>query len=124
MWLDLSTRPREEEQDSKSSRLCAWFSSVALGRFVSHNSNEETVTFSLLPCSRKGAKAFADKLYGVTPKTILTSATEYGAAIDDCQFVSQPKVMPVEVKVQISREIHRKNHMHGVCMCSFLRKVL
>jgi len=98
IWLDLSTRPREEEEDSRSSKLGAWFSSVALGRFVSDDSNEEPVevTFSLLACSRKGAEDFADKLYGVTPKSMLASATEYGAAIDDIQFVSPPKVLTVD----------------------------
>ena len=101
MWLDLSTRPVEEEEgekDSKSSRLGAWFSSVALGRFVSDDSNEEPVevTFSLLSCSRSGAEDLADKLYGVTPKKMLAAATEYGAAIDDIQFVSPPKVLPVD----------------------------
>ncbi|CAL6270293.1 unnamed protein product [Bathycoccus prasinos] len=101
MWLDLSTRPveeEEEEKDSKSSRLGAWFSSVALGRFVSDDSNEEPVevTFSLLSCSRSGAEDLADKLYGVTPKKMLAAATEYGAAIDDIQFVSPPKVLPVD----------------------------
>jgi len=101
MWLDLSTRPveeEEEEKDSKSSRLGAWFSSVALGRFVSDDSNEEPVevTFSLLSCSRSGAEDLADKLYGVTPKKMLAAATEYGAAIDDIQFVAPPKVLPVD----------------------------
>merc|ERR1711970_518231 len=54
------------------------------------------VTFSLLSCSRKGAKDFVDKLYGLTPKSMLASANEYGAAIDDIQFVSPPKVLPVD----------------------------
>jgi hypothetical protein len=35
-------------------------------------------------------------LYGVTPKKMLAAATEYGAAIDDIQFVSPPKVLPVD----------------------------
>ena len=98
IWLDLSTRPREEEEVTKSSKLGSWFSSGALGRFVSDDSNEEPieVTFSLLSCSRKGAEDFVDKLYGLTPKSTLASAKEYGAAIDDIQFVSPPKVLPVD----------------------------
>ena len=98
IWLDLSTRPREEEGVTKSSKLGSWFSSGALGRFVSDESNEEPVevTFSLLSCSRKDAKDFVDKLYGLTPKSMLASAKEYGAAIDDIQFVSPPKVLPVD----------------------------
>ena len=98
IWLDLSTRPREEDEVTKSSKLGSWFSSSALGRFVSDDSNEEPVevTFSLLSCSRKGAEDFVDKLYGLTPKSMLTSAKEYGAAIDDIQFVSPPKVLPVD----------------------------
>ena len=98
IWLDLSTRPREEEGVTKSSNLGSWFSSGALGRFVSDESNEEPVevTFSLLSCSRKDAKDFVDKLYGLTPKSMLASAKEYGAAIDDIQFVSPPKVLPVD----------------------------
>ena len=98
IWLDLSTRPREEEGVTKSSKLGSWFSSGALGRFVSDESNEEPVevTFSLLSCSRKDAKDFVGKLYGLTPKSMLASAKEYGAAIDDIQFVSPPKVLPVD----------------------------
>merc|ERR1712072_1314518 len=98
IWLGLSTRPREEEGVTKSSKLGSWFSSGALGRFVSDESNEEPVevTFSLLSCSRKDAKDFVDKLYGLTPKSMLASAKEYGAAIDDIQFVSPPKVLPLD----------------------------
>merc|ERR1712072_289984 len=33
---------------------------------------------------------------GLTPKSMLASAKEYGAAIDDIQFVSPPKVLPVD----------------------------
>merc|ERR1711959_397689 len=106
IWLDLSTRPREEEGVTKSSKLGSWFSSGALGRFVSDESNEEPVevTFSLLSCSRKDAKDFVDKLYGLTPKSMLATAKEYGAAIDDIQFVSPPKVLPVDEKFLESYE--------------------
>jgi hypothetical protein len=91
-WLDLSTRARNVDE-SKSSRLGAWFNTVSLGSFISDSTNEEPVEvkFSLLACSQKEAEDLRERLYNVTPQHMLQSAQSFGAAIDDVQFTQPPK---------------------------------
>ena len=88
-----STGRKKKEKDSKSSRLGTWFSSCLDVSFPTTVTKPVEVTFSF-SCSRSGAESRRQVVRH--SEKMLAAATEYGAAIDDIQFVSPPKVLPVD----------------------------